>query len=221
MSGVLVRNTRPEDFSTITEICRDVYPNTPPWGPKQLQSHLDIFPEGQFAAELDGKVVGMAASLILLWDDYDIQDSWRDITDHGMFTNHDPEGHTLYGAEIIVRRSAQGRGVGKAIYKAREDLVRRLGLWRIRAGARLRDYSGYADRMTAKEYVRRVVRGELVDRTLTFQLRRGFRVVAVIQTYLLNDPASLGYAALIEWLNPDAAGEAQAAAADAASSAFR
>ena len=216
MSGVLVRSTRPEDFSAITEICLQVYPNTPPWGAKQLQSHLDVFPEGQFVAELDDAIVGMAASLLLQWDDYDIEDSWRDMTDHGMFTNHDPEGRTLYGAEIMVRPSAQGRGVGSAIYQAREDLAKRLGVWRIRAGARLRDYSSYADRMSAKEYVRRVVRGEIVDRTLTFQLHRGFRVVAVVPDYLGNDLASQGYAALIEWLNPEAAGDDIAAAAEAA-----
>ena len=30
-------------------------------------------------------VVGMAASLIVLWDDYEIRDNWRDFTDGGMF----------------------------------------------------------------------------------------------------------------------------------------
>lgn len=220
MSAVVVRNTRPGDFSAITAICREVYPNTQPWGEVQLASHLDVFPEGQFVAELDGEIMGMAASLILAWDDYEIDDNWRDVTDHGMFTNHNPAGHTLYGAEIMVSPSAQGKGVGSAIYKAREDLARELGLWRIRAGARLRDYHRYAAEMSAKEYVRRVRRGELTDRTLSFQLRRGFRVVAVIANYLRNDPESLGYAALIEWLNHDAAAPSVEEAADAAERVF-
>jgi GNAT superfamily N-acetyltransferase len=150
---------------------------------------------------MEDEVVGMAASLIVLWDEYEMQDNWRDMTDHGMFTNHDPEGHTLYGAEIMVRPSAQGRGVGKALYKGRRELVQRLGLLRIRAGARLRDYHRHASEMSAREYVRRVARGELTDRTLTFQLRQGFRVVAVVEGYLRNDPESLGYAAVIEWIN--------------------
>jgi hypothetical protein len=54
-------------------------------------------------------------------------------------------------------------------------------------------------------YVQRVVRGELRDPTLTFQLHRGFRVVAVVSGYLGNDPESLGYAAVIEKLNPELA----------------
>lgn len=220
MSSVHVRNTRPEDFSAIAEICREVYPTTPPWGAEQLASHLQVFPKGQLVAELDGEVVGMAASLILLWDDYEIDDNWRDVTDHGMFTNHDPAGHTLYGAEIMVRPSAQGKGVGSAIYKAREDLASELGMWRIRAGARLRDYHQHAAEMSAKEYVRQVRRGALFDRTLSFQLRRGFRVVAVIGDYLRNDPESLGYAALIEWLNRDKATPALIEASDAAERRF-
>ncbi len=75
------------------------------------------------------RVVGMAASLIVFWDDYDMKDSWRDFTDHGMFTNHDPvKGRTLYGAEVMVRPSMQGRGIGSKIYHARRELVRRLGV---------------------------------------------------------------------------------------------
>ena len=197
----LVRETRPDDFPAVIEICREVYPATPPWGETQLDSHLRVFPEGQFVAEINGQVVGMAASLIVMWDEYEVQDNWRDMTDYGMFTNHDPAGRTLYGAEVMVRPAAQGRGVGKALYAARRELVERLGLLRIRAGARLRDYHKHASEMSAQDYVRKVTRGELVDRTLTFQLRRGFRVAAVVESYLRNDPESLGYAAVIEWIN--------------------
>jgi GNAT superfamily N-acetyltransferase len=166
-----------------------------------------VFPEGQLVAvdAATERIVGMAASLVVLWDDYAIEGSWRDFTDAGMFTNHDPlRGHTLYGAEVMVDPVCQGRGVGTLLYGARRDLARRLGLWRIRAGARLREYHRHAAALSAEEYVARVVRGELGDATLSFQLRRGFRVIAVIPHYLRHDPESLGYAAVIEWLNPDA-----------------
>jgi len=203
---IVVRNTRPEDFPEIIEMTRAVYPQSPPWTEAQLTSHLRQFPEGQFVAlhPGPGRVAGMAASLIVLWDDYDMKSSWRDFTDHGMFTNHDPvRGHTLYAAEVMVHPDAQGRGLGSRIYEARRELTQRLGLLRIRAGARLRGYHRYADRMSAEEYAEKVVLGEIGDPTLSFQLRHGFRVLAVVPEYLRHDEESKGYAAVIEWLNPD------------------
>lgn len=200
-----VLNTRPEHFDGCIALCRRVYPQTPPWAVDQLASHVRVFPDGQLVAvdAADGAVVGMASSLIILWDDYEENQSWRDFTDRGYFTNHDPQGHTLYGAEVMVDPDRRRRGIGKALYMARRELVRRLKLRRIRAGARLRGYHRYADRITAEDYVVRVVRGEITDPTLTFQLRQRFRVLAVVSGYLMNDPESLGYAAIIEWLNHD------------------
>ena len=110
----------------------------------------------------------------------------------------------MYGAEVMVDPERQGMGIGSRLYDARRELVVRLGLRRIRAGARLRHYHQYAAEMTPSEYVARVERGELSDPTLSFQLKRGFRVIAVVSGYLRHDPESLGFAAVIEWLNPAA-----------------
>ena len=176
-----------------------------------------MFPEGQLTAleataggaggAGEERVVGMAASLVVLWEDYDIELRWHDFTAAGYFTNHDPDGRTLYGAEVMVDPSMQGRGVGSLLYEERDALLRRLGLRRIRAGARLRGYHAYAERMGAEEYAARVVLGEIRDPTLTFQLNRGFNVISVVSGYLGNDPESLGWAAVIEKLNPDVATE--------------
>jgi GNAT superfamily N-acetyltransferase len=204
---VIIRNTRPEDFAQIIAMTREVYHDSPSWTVEQLTSHRDVFPEGQLVAVEEGtdSVVGMAASLIVLWDDYDMKASWRDFTDRGTFRNHDAKGRTLYGAEVMVRPREQGRGVGQKLYKARRALVRRLGLLRIRAGARLSGYHRYAKRLTAEQYVLRVMAGDLRDSTLSFQIKQGFVPLAVAPDYLHHDPESLGYAAVIDWLNPEVA----------------
>ena len=202
------REARPEDIPALVAICQAVYPSSPPWTEAQLKSHQRIFPEGQFVAESrsTGRVVGLASSLIVFWDDYPVSAPWRDFTDKGMFTNHDPaKGRTLYGAEIMVHPEVQGKGAGHTLYHAREDLVRRRKLLRIRAGARLRGYHSHAAQMSAEEYVLRVVRGELRDPTLSFQLRHGFQVLWLVENYLAHDPESLGFAAVIEWINPEVA----------------
>ncbi|MCW5965632.1 MAG: GNAT family N-acetyltransferase [Bryobacterales bacterium] len=205
-----VRLTEERDFAGITSLCEAVYPHSASWQPRHLTSHRELFPEGQFVAvdHHSDRIVGMAASLIVWWDDYEHRDNWLEFTDRGMFTNHDPEqGRTLYGAEVMVHPHFQRMGIGKLLYHARSELVRRLGLLRIRAGARLRGYHKVADRLSAEEYVREVVAGKRKEPTLSFQLREGFHVFGVVPGYLHNDPDSMGWAALIEWINPDVASE--------------
>ena len=202
--AIVVRQTEEADFAGIQALAREVYPfEGEPWHILQLQSHQRMFPEGQCVAEDrdTGEIVGMTASLIVHWDDYEIGDNYRDFTDHFMFTNHDPAGRTLYAAEVMTHPRRRGEGIGKKLYAWRRELVRRLGLARIRAGARLRGYGQYAAQMSPQQYVESVVNREIVDPTLTFQLKQGFCVIGVVGDYLEEDPESLGYAAIIEWRN--------------------
>jgi ribosomal protein S18 acetylase RimI-like enzyme len=206
ISHVTTRNTLPRDFDGISDLCKRVYPDTSPWNSEQLSSHLRLFPQGQFVSVTvtEQKVVGMAASLIVHWDHYHMLDDWEQFTADGMFTNHDPEhGHTLYGAEVIVDPEMQHHGIGDMLYHERRNLTETLKLRRIRAGSRLRGYHAHYVQMAPEDYVKAVVRGTEYDPTLSFQLREGFHVLAVVPHYLSEDPASLGYAAVIEWLNPE------------------
>lgn len=203
-SHILVRPTEPGDFQDIIALSKAVYSFPPHWNESLLASHLNVFPEGQFVAidTTSGTLVGMAASLIIRWDDYDFHGSWKDFTAGGRLTNHDPlRGRTLYGAEIMVSPAVQRGGVGSALYAARRRLVESLTLPRIRAGARLRGYYRYANQMSAEDYAIKVIRGEVEGMTLAFQLKQGFRVLAVVSDYLPGDPESLGYVAVIEWIN--------------------
>lgn len=208
LSGIIIRNTQPSDFGKIIALSKTVYSFPPHWTERQLTSHLKIFPDGQLVAidSTTGTLVGMAASLIIRWDDYDLHGSWQDFTDRGMFTNHDPvRGRTLYGAEVMVAPDLQRRGIGSAIYAARRRLVERLKLPRLRAGARLRGYYRYANLMSPEEYTIQVVRGQIKGMTLAFQLKEGFRVLAVVSDYLPGDPESLGHVAIVEWINEEVA----------------
>jgi len=201
--NVVIRQAQPGDFDPIIEMGRLIYSDLGTWSARQLESHQRIFPRGQLVAveEDTGKLAGSSSSLIVDWDDYHIQDTWKDFTDNGMFTNHDTRGRTLYGADVMVHPHVQGSGIGKLIYKARRDLTRGLGLRRIRAGARLRNYGKFQNQMTPEEYVRKIIKGELGDPTLSFQIRQGFRVIGVVRDYLHCDEESCGHAAVIEWVN--------------------
>jgi GNAT superfamily N-acetyltransferase len=203
--AVEVRCLAVRDFPRITELGRVLYPDEKPWRAATLQSQLDEFARGQLVAvdPASREVVGYAASLIISWEDYGHYHTWNEITASGTFRTHDPTGRTLYGADVMVDPACQGRGVGKAIYAARRQMCIDLNLRRIRAMARLRDYHRHHQTLSASAYVDRVVASELRDPTLTFQLGQGFEVVDVVDGYLVNDPESMGFAAVIEWLNKD------------------
>ena len=202
---ILVRCTAVRDFARITEIGIQLYPEEKPWPSKTLQSQLDHFARGQLCAvdPATDRVLGYAASLIIDWEDYGHNHTWTEVTDGGTFRTHDPTGRTLYGADVMVDPAAQGRGIGKAFYKARRQLCFDLNLRRIRAMSRLRGYHLHHQELSPAEYAAKVVAGELMDATLTFQLRQGFKVLDVVGGYLRKDPESMGFAAVIEWINDD------------------
>ncbi len=201
--NLIVRHTQPEDIPKLIELQQRVYPSIPPWTRAKLSNQLDVFPAGQLTAECDGEVVGCASSLVVLWDDWADAHSWKEITAAGTFDNHDPEGRTLYGAEVFVAPEMRGSGLGHLLYEGRRTLCREMNLKRIIACGRLPGYHRYADEMDGEMYAKRVVWGDFHDPVLSFQLREGFRYCGVVEDYIPEDQESRGYASIIVWLNPD------------------
>lgn len=198
-----VRQTRPEDIPALIELQARVYPSIPPWNRRKLREQLEVFPQGQVVAETDDGVVGCASSMIVMWDDWAESHSWKEITGAGTFENHNPEGRTLYGAEVFVAPELRGSGVGHLLYEARRRLCRAMNLKRIIACGRLPGYQDYADEMSAEFYAQKVVWGDLRDMVLSFQLKEGFSYCGIVEDYLPEDKESCGHASIIAWLNPD------------------
>jgi GNAT superfamily N-acetyltransferase len=195
----------PSDIAAVIALQQRVFPGMPPWAAAQLESHLAVFPAGQLVAEAaDGRLVGSASALVVLWADFDSLAGWKELTGNGYFTTHNPHGFTLYGADIGVDPAARGTGVGSKLYQARKAVVRQLGLTRMITGGRLPGYGAVSDAMTPERYVEEVVAGLRRDPVLSFQLDHGFVVKGVIPGYLGFDEASGGYATLLEWRDPAA-----------------
>lgn len=200
---ILLRNIREDDFDAIIELQKLCFPNMKPWKKEHLESHLKIFPEGQFCVEYDGKIIGSASSLIIDFDEYDDQHSYDEITDGGYITNHNPDGQNLYGIEVMVHPEYRRMKIGRRLYEARKKLAQRLNLKSILIGGRIPRYHEYADRMTPREYVEQVIQHNIHDPVLTFQLRNGFIVKRINAHYLKDDAHSLSFATLMEWPNVD------------------
>ena len=201
--SVIIRNSRIEDFAQVRELQQRIYPTLAPWSEEQFRRHLEVFPEGQFTAWIGADLVGAASSLIVLWDDYGLHHNWPEVTARGWFDTHDPNGKTLYGAEVFVDPTIRRMGIGRALYTARRRLCRALKLKRIIAAGRLPGYHRHAQHMSANTYAMKVIWGDIDDPVLRFQLRQGFQFCGVIEGYLPDDVESCNYAALIVWLNPE------------------
>ena len=203
--NIIIRNVSSEDISDIVELQKQSFPIMAKdgliWDEYHLKSHIRIFPEGQLCAELDGKIIASSSSLVTsLTPDYK-EHTWKEATAYGMFTNHTLKGDSLYGADISTHPDSRGLGIATMLYDARKDLAVKMNLRRIIAGGRLFNYCEYAKKMSAQEYAEKVVKGELKDLVLSFQLNNGFKFIKVLPNYM-KDSRSLNYASFIEWLNP-------------------
>ncbi len=206
-TDVVVRKARRDDIPALVALNRECYPEMATdnivWAEVHLRSHLRVFPQGQLVAESGGKLVGAASSLIVAMGADPLRPhTWGGVTDSGFFTNHDPNGDTLYGADIYVHPKAQGTGVGAKLYVARRELCKKLNLRRILAGGRLPGYDKHANDFSPEEYAERVLAGDLNDPVLSFQLHQGFQLRGVLKHYL-RDRQSRNCASLLEWTNPD------------------
>lgn len=161
-----------------------------------------IFPEGFFVV-LDGeRVVGQGAGIFLDFDFAHPQHNILSITGIHQCGNHSPEGAWYYGTDIAVDPAYRRRGIGSMLYNLRKQLVRRHGKRGILGGGHMPGFADHKQTMSAAEYIDKVVRGELYDPTLSFQLHNGFKVVCALENYL-KDEATDSWSALIRWDNPE------------------
>lgn len=200
---IQVRQLRPTDFDRLIEMQQLCFPGMQPWTIEQLDSQVRLFPEGQLVVEFEGQVVASAASLIVDFEDYNDWHDWKEIAGGGYIRNHDPEGDTLYGIEVMVHPDFRGLKLARRLYEARRELARRFNLARSIVGGRLPNYHKHADKLTAREYVDRVRDGQLYDPVLTTQTANGFVLKRLIPNYLPGDKESCGYATFLEWSNLD------------------
>ena len=200
---VVLRQLRIEDFDALVTMQAKCFPGMKTWQRDQIESQLRIFPEGQLAIEIDGRLVASSSSLIVDFSQYSEWHNWKAIADNGYLRNHDPSGDTLYGIEIMVDPQFRGLKLARRLYDARKELCRERNLARIIIAGRLPGYGQHADKLSAREYAESVMNKQLVDPVLTTQVANGFVLQGLIPNYFPSDSESRGWAAFLEWVNLD------------------
>lgn len=201
---ITTRLWRREDIPAIIKCSRETYHDYPDnyiFTERHYEMQFAAFPQGQFVAVCGPEIIGYATSMIVSIDDefwYDVDE----LTGAGSFSTHNPDGDTLYGADIAVHPDYQRRGVAMLLYKRRRSILKRFNLRRMIAYGRLPGYKDHAGKMTAEQYVAKVIKGELRDPALNAHLKAGYEVKKV-QLDITVDRSSLNYSTFLEMPNPE------------------
>jgi GNAT superfamily N-acetyltransferase len=191
-----------DELERIELVC---FPTTDPadlLSASDIRAYAETLPEGYFVAMLDGRPVGMGVGIYLDFDFDRPQHSIAEITGEHQCGNHDPDGEWYYGTDITVLPEYRGLGIGGRLCAERKALVIREGKRGIIAGGSIPGFFEYKGSMTAAQYVDKVIAGELVDPTLSFQLSNGFEVRGLLENYIADESEG-GWPTLIVWDNPE------------------
>jgi len=203
---VIVRNWTEKDIPAIVKVHEDVYGHiyskAELYNERKYRLQFKKFPAGQFLAEVDGKVVGYATSLIVQLNDDDDLYRYPELSGNGSFSPHTPAGDTLYGADIAVHPDYRGMAIAGELYKGRRNVLKKYNLRRMIAYGRIPGYPAYVDKLTPEEYVQQVVDGKLKDSALNAHLKAGYKVARVVFD-LMHDSESMDYCTYLEYKNPN------------------
>lgn len=198
-----LRNLQVSDYKGLKESMIEAYQNWPGayWGEDQIETLHKIFPQGQLAVFVDDQLAGCALSIIVNYDHFGDDHTYKQITGNYTFNTHTPKGDVLYGIDVFIKPEFRGLRLGRRMYDARKQLCEELGLKAIIFGGRIPKYHQHSDKLSPKEYIQKVKFKEIHDPTLSFQLSNDFHVKKVLNNYIPGDKESKDYAVLLQWDN--------------------
>lgn len=167
------------------------------WNPEHLIRHIELFPEGQFVAVENGEVIGSCSNTMISEEAWQEHAGWGRTVGGPMLSHFDAYGTTLYGLDITVHPEFRQKGIGRAFYRARFDLVREWGLRRYGTGCRIPGFATSGIDNPAA-YAADVVSGRQNDRVLSTLLRYNLNFLGILNNYM-EDEESGDAAALLEW----------------------
>lgn len=192
-----VVQTGPEHADRLEELQRIVFPTLAPeqrFRAEHYRHHVAQFPDGQYCVVDGDRVVGMTSTIRTGYLDH--PHTFAEIIEGGWLTSHDPAGAWLYGADLGTHPDYRGQGIARALYAARHDTVRRLGLAGQITVGMPSGLGAVKGTISAQAYYDEVVRGERKDPTISAQLKVGFEPRGLIEGYI-DDPVCDGYGVVL------------------------
>ena len=195
------RQLKLKDYESVVQLQLLSFPEMKPWKHEQFVSILKMFPEGQVCIEYNHIIIASSCSLIIDSSKYFETSRWQDFTGNGYITNHDIDGDTLYGMEIMVHPDFRNMKLARRMYDWRKRFAVTKNLKRIAIGGRIPNYCKHQSKLSVFNYVEAVTDKKIYDPVLTAQLANGFSLKTILPDYLPNDLESCGFATYLEWTN--------------------
>jgi predicted amidohydrolase/predicted N-acetyltransferase YhbS len=200
---LIVRSATVADARAIAALSTKVYGKGEAFTAAQIRGLVNNFPEGQFVAEYEGKIVGHCATLIVSSKQAFGPHSWNEITGDGFGRVPPDNGDVLYGMEVCVDPDFRRLRIGERFYRKRRELCDEFELKGIVIVGRMPGYARrrrhYPDPNT---YVQAVVEKQVRDQVINFQLQQGFLPRGVLPGYIPEDRQSGGNGVVMFWPNP-------------------
>ena len=178
-----------------------LFPSELWWNVEQLTNHVECYPEDALCVEINRDIVGSITALLVDFNPKKPVQTWEEITNHGYIRNHNPKGKTLYIVDICISPAFRKLDLGKLLMQSIYERVVHDHLDRVLGGGRMPGDHLHAQRLMPKEYVERVLTGELRDPVISLLLRCGRTPVYLVPNYL-KDEESHHYVLLMKWVNP-------------------
>ncbi len=211
---LVVRRAATADIPGIRAVMAKAYPAFGPhaaYTEAQLNGQMNQFPEGQFVATYEGRVIGYSATFRIPESLALSPHDWTTITGRGYASRHDPQGDWMYGMDVCVDPDFRGRRIGQRLYNERRRLCQHLHLKGIVFAGRMPNLARRWKAVgSAENYLKLVLEGKQRDPVIGFQMRNGFEPIGILHDYLPSDQESRGYATHMIWRNPQVPSDATA-----------
>jgi predicted amidohydrolase/GNAT superfamily N-acetyltransferase len=192
-----------EDYQELKQAMIESYTTMPDafWQEHQIKKLTEEFPEGQVVIKINNQIAGCALSIIVDYEKFEDNHTYKDITGNYTFSTHTNQGDVIYGIDVFIKPEFRGLRLGRRLYDYRKELCERLNLRGLAFGGRIPNYHKFSDTLSPKEYIAKVRRKEIHDPVLNFQISNDFHPTRILKNYLEGDASSQDYAVLLEWSN--------------------
>ncbi|EIZ81081.1 carbon-nitrogen family hydrolase [Novosphingobium sp. Rr 2-17] len=203
LAKLIIRPATVADAPVIARLSVKVYGRVDAFTRAEIRGQITNFPEGQFVAEYEGKIVGHCATMIVNAALAFKPHTWEEISNGGYGRPPAPDGDVLYGFEVCVDPDYRRLRIGQRLYRKRKELCQHFELKGIAFAGRM---PGYARRIRQypdpADYLQAVKDKKVRDQVINFQMNEGYEPRDILPDYIPTDKDSAGNAVLMYWTNP-------------------